>query len=487
MLLTDGEVLRVGGEEPSLYDPATNAWTQATTGGVVPTTGPTVGLAAECCQTVRLADGRVMAIGASLAWIYDPTDNSWSPAAAPLTERSPDTMTVALLPDGNVLVAGGSANLNGAEGPSNSAEIYDPESDTWTPTQPMITRRRDALSAPLGNGDVLVAGGCSTYCLGSSTNEGVLRVEPYKYALATAEVYDPASELWRSVAPMGVPRERDCCRATVLPEERVLVTGAAEEGQPASTTMETYSVEREEWAVAGSMPGDRTGYSATLLPSGRVLLAGGGTLSTDLDLVEAYEPSTGSFTTLAPMNTPRYQQAAILLSDGKVLVAGGISLPGGEIFGAELFTFPSAGHPASPERATALPTATVSNLSHVSIKPPTIRLHAHGASGRGKAAQAGKGLASVEYTARLTGSSAFQLQRRVGASCHKHEHRRQRCTQYVTIGGFSHCVVAGHHRFALTRGMLRHALRAGSYRFKVFTVTAEGAGASAYAGFRVIG
>ena len=174
----------------------------------------------------------------------------------------------------------------GLKAPSNSAEIYDPESDTWTPTQPMITRRRDALSAPLGNGDVLVAGGCSTYCLGSSTNEGVLRVEPYKYALATAEVYDPASELWRSVAPMGVPRERDCCRATVLPEERVLVTGAAEEGQPASTTMETYSVEREEWAVAGSMPGDRTGDQPPSCRAGGCCSPAGGPFSTDLDLVQ---------------------------------------------------------------------------------------------------------------------------------------------------------------------------------------------------------
>jgi N-acetylneuraminic acid mutarotase len=74
------------------------------------------------------------------------------------------------------------------------------------------------------------------------------------------------------------------------------------------------------WTVTGSMSTTRTGHTATLLSSGKVLVAGGNSSGTS----ELYNPQTGTWGTTAPMNTARANHTATLLPDGKVLVAGGI-------------------------------------------------------------------------------------------------------------------------------------------------------------------
>jgi hypothetical protein len=81
--------------------------------------------------------------------------------------------TATLLPDGKVLVAGGS----GSNGPLASAELYDPGSRSWTATGDMVTPPRQSHTATLlPDGKVLVAGGFAT--------------EP---PVLAAELYDPGS------------------------------------------------------------------------------------------------------------------------------------------------------------------------------------------------------------------------------------------------------------------------------------------------------
>jgi hypothetical protein len=73
----------------------------------------------------------------------------------------------------------------------------------------------------------------------------------------------------------------------------------------------------------------RTGQTATLLPNGRVLIVGGAdadddTLATNvLASAELYDPATGSFSPAGSMATGRQYQSATLLPDGRVLIAGG--------------------------------------------------------------------------------------------------------------------------------------------------------------------
>jgi hypothetical protein len=79
--------------------------------------------------------------------------------------------------------------------------------------------------------------------------------------------------------------------------------------------------------------------TATLLPDGDVLIAGGqlpggnGSHGTDL-----YDPATGTFSATGNMVTGRQGHTATLLADGRVLIAGGISIWGtGPTSSAELY------------------------------------------------------------------------------------------------------------------------------------------------------
>ena len=73
------------------------------------------------------------------------------------------------------------------------------------------------------------------------------------------------------------------------------------------------------WKVTGSMVTARDEHTATLLPNGQVLVAGGATATAEL-----YNPATGMWTETGSMSGARAAHTATLLRNGQVLVAGGI-------------------------------------------------------------------------------------------------------------------------------------------------------------------
>ncbi len=94
----------------------------------------------------------------------------------------------------------------------------------------------------------------------------------------------------------------------------------------------------------------RRGHSATLLPDGRVLIAGGldDAAGTALSSTEIYNPATGTFTPAAAMHQARADHAAMTLHNGKVLFAGGYNGSSNITGAAELY---------DPSKATFTPTA----------------------------------------------------------------------------------------------------------------------------------
>jgi hypothetical protein len=95
------------------------------------------------------------------------------------------------------------------------------------------------------------------------------------------------------------------------------------------------------WALTGSLNTARAVHTATLLPNGQVLVAGGENTTGILASAELYNPSTGKWTETGSMSTPRINHQATLLANGQVLVSGGHSSTGA-LASAELFN-PSTG------------------------------------------------------------------------------------------------------------------------------------------------
>jgi len=96
--------------------------------------------------------------------------------------------------------------------------------------------------------------------------------------------------------------------ATLLPDGRVLIAGGGD--------ADIYDPQAGTFSRTGSMTVARYGHTATLLPDGRVLIAGGG----DADI---YDPQAGTFSQTGSMKSARIGHTATLLNDGRVLLVGG--------------------------------------------------------------------------------------------------------------------------------------------------------------------
>ena len=119
--------------------------------------------------------------------------------------------------------------------------------------------------------------------------------------------------------------------ATLLADGRVLVVGGLDkrEGYDAdrfytTATAELYDPKSGTWAVTGSLHDARFQHTATLLPNGKVLVAGGNTVfNVAIASAELYDPATGVWTPTGSLNIPRFEHTAHLLANGKVLVIAG--------------------------------------------------------------------------------------------------------------------------------------------------------------------
>ncbi len=105
--------------------------------------------------------------------------------------------------------------------------------------------------------------------------------------------------------------------ATLLPNGAVLVAGGRfQDGGPGQASAELYDPATATFSPTGGMATPRYLHTATLLPNGKVLIAGG----SDSVTAELYDPSTGTFAATGDMTEPGYVDTATLLPNGKVLI-----------------------------------------------------------------------------------------------------------------------------------------------------------------------
>ncbi|KYF87751.1 hypothetical protein BE17_43255 [Sorangium cellulosum] len=318
-LLQDGRVLVAGGHgsdgtvllrEAELYDPASKTWAPA---------APLPSALREVAATAVLPDGLALSTDGEHVEVYSPDLDLWS-AAAPLTPALTAPKAV-LLPGGKLMMLGGASgslagsiyddvagtwtpirSLSGAAAATATllqdgrvlavnngrGNIYDPETDSWTPTSDFVNRYSGYRATRLASGHVVFVGG----------------VLPWNPLLS--QLYLPEADLWVAIPGHDVPIDilADCepdadfdrgVAVSLLPSGRVLLTGGVmsyycaaydENGHPWNEwhhhefkiAPELYDPARASWVLLDVRPRnlmDRGYHTTTSLDDGSVLIAGG--------------------------------------------------------------------------------------------------------------------------------------------------------------------------------------------------------------------
>ena len=124
--------------------------------------------------------------------------------------------------------------------------------------------------------------------------------------------------------------------ATLLPSGKVLVAGGLTTATHLASA-ELYDPVSGTWSAPAAWPPHALGHRATLLPNGNVLVAGGFSFSIFLASAELYDPATGTWSATGSLATARDLHTATLLPSGKVLIAGGWTTTSGALAGAEFY------------------------------------------------------------------------------------------------------------------------------------------------------
>ncbi|HLG99220.1 MAG TPA: hypothetical protein VKX49_23115 [Bryobacteraceae bacterium] len=344
-LLSDGRVLVVGGvNQPSsaeLYDPNTGKFTA---------TSNMLQVHSSYFTATLLKDGRVLVVGGfssradfsgsapinnSGAEIYDPTAAKFTSVGPMATNRQGHTAS--LLPDGRVLIAGGTGPGNINTLPTlDSAEIFDPAARAFSVANPMQDARAGHIAASLADGRVLVAGG-------------------YGPAPQTAEIFDPATG--RFTFTGGLNAERDLSAAALLSNGQVLVLGGYSNFPVATNSAELFNPATGTFTITGNMGVPRGETTATTLLDGRVLVTGGVTNHNlaPVASAELYTPVTQGLVTSQTGLTFRAAQSASAASSQNVAV---LSSTDTISFSVSTRTFTGSGWlTATPSSGTSAPGA----------------------------------------------------------------------------------------------------------------------------------
>jgi hypothetical protein len=264
---------------------------------------------------LRLSSPPKIGAGPAPSHTARPTLHAFQPTGSMSTGRLDHTAT--LLADGRVLIEGGSGWVEdgrletSAPIITETAELYDPATGTFSPTGSMTAARAHHTATLLLDGRVLIIGG------GVSGAEADVDPGAKGYVLASAEIYDPRTGAFTATGSMSVGLWASAIR---LADGRVLVVG-----EPFDTTnthgiatAEIYDPRTGQFTPAGFASGP-TFNPLELLGDGRVL---GTSPYEHPQPIQIYDPSTPGV--IEPANLPDGYYDATALADGRVLFIGGV-------------------------------------------------------------------------------------------------------------------------------------------------------------------
>jgi len=282
-----------------------------------------------------------------------------TPAPSVRTSAPRSDGNSALLDDGRVLVVSGAWEGMG-ERVAPLAQVWDPITASLSTTGRLIDGRVDSTATALYDGRVLAVGGFGgPYAYGSTAlasaelwdpaTESFTAAGSASYprvghtatllldgrvlivggvgagASVSAEIWDPASGAFTALAPLPAPARTGGHTATLLDDGSVLIVGGTEPGF-IMPTARLWDPIANEFFFAGVLAQERSGHTATLLEDGRVLIVGGRPPSGGpvLTSAEVWDPATGEFSEAGTLREGRTDHSATRLADGRVFLFGGM-------------------------------------------------------------------------------------------------------------------------------------------------------------------
>lgn len=270
------------------------------------------------------------------------------------------------LGNGQVLICGGSDPAG--PGPLASAEIYSQAVPGFQPAGNMAIARTNLAAVATGDGGVFVCGGTSTVASGGEVASSELFDPLFRLSksllpqarerftatrlgtanaiviggrnytgqptsLAPVLLYQGANDTFTQIGAIATPRFDHTATLLSSPDRILIVGGGATPVVDQLASAELFDIGSSSLLTVGQPTSARSKHTATLLPNGKVLIAGGAFNGAPLNTAELYDPSTNSFSATGGMTYGRFGHSATLLPSGNVLFAGGMStdsaIPGG--------------------------------------------------------------------------------------------------------------------------------------------------------------
>jgi N-acetylneuraminic acid mutarotase len=262
--------------------------------------------------------------------IFDPATGAWTKGAKPPFEIH---HFQALEYDRKLWVVGAMTGRYPAEPPIPDIYIYDPAADTWTkgPEIP-ADRRRGGSGAVFYEGEIYVVAGIK-----NGHTDG---------HVAWFDAFNPKTGKWRQLP--DAPHARDHFHAAII-NGKLYAAGGRRSSFATKQTFEltvpevdVYDFKAGTWTSlppAANIPTQRAGCTVAVI-NGKLLVIGGESAQQTVahNDVEAYDPSTGTWSKLAPLGLGRHATQAILHNGGIYLAAGSRSRGANEIDSQEIYT-----------------------------------------------------------------------------------------------------------------------------------------------------
>jgi galactose oxidase len=407
------EVDLVRGSLPTAPAPGTGRWSDPLNTPVIPAAAAVLGNGEVLLWSSYRGTSYTMNTGVTQTTLLYPPTLSMSHRTVTETQHEMFCPGVAVLPDGRVLVNGGSDD--------EQTSLYDPVTRRWQKAAPLAVPRGYQSAVTLGDGRVFTLGGSWNDAAGgkngevwsptagsrllpgapvapilTNDREGVFRSDNHAWLFPwtgnrvfhagpsrAMGWYGTAGDgSYTPVGSRGADSDAMNGNAVMYAPGKILTLGGSPDYTLSMATANAHVLTIDGPKVrvrkVPSMAHPRAFANSVVLPDGTVLVVGGQQYAktfsdaTSVMVPELWDPSTERFTELAPMAVPRnYHSVAVLLPDGRVLAGGGGLCPSCEANHAdvEIFTPPyllnADGTPRSRPVISSAPTRAAAGSTFV--------------------------------------------------------------------------------------------------------------------------